>query len=209
MDAPVSVGVIGAGLINFETLRFLLLLQPQVESIRVFDVAPQRAEQFVERARPFCEARSLKVAQDATEALVGTNIATIATNSGEPHLRDLWGVAPESVILHISLRDFTAGAILEADNVVDDVEHVCSNGTSLDLAKQASGDSRFIRTTLGAILCNRAPARSGHGPVIFSPFGLAVLDLAVARTAVDLAAEQGAGTLISGFLPDHWLSRRY
>ena len=51
--------------------------------------------------------------------------------------------------------------------------------------------------------------RAGTTPALFSPFGLGILDLAVARLAYDLAREHGAGTAVHDFLPDPWTERVY
>jgi ornithine cyclodeaminase/alanine dehydrogenase-like protein (mu-crystallin family) len=96
-----------------------------------------------------------------------------------------------------------------ADNVVDDVEHVCSNRTSLELTAQQQGDRDFIRATIGSILCGKQPPRAGDRPVIFSPFGLGILDLALAHLAYRLADEQSAGTIIGDFLPTAWTARQH
>ena len=47
-----SVGLIGCGLINFETLRYILALFEGVDTVTVFDLSEARAEQFGKRPKP-------------------------------------------------------------------------------------------------------------------------------------------------------------
>jgi ornithine cyclodeaminase/alanine dehydrogenase-like protein (mu-crystallin family) len=47
-----------------------------------------------------------------------------------------------------------------------------------------------------------APRASADQIVIFSPFGLGVLDLALSKMTLDLAQAADQGTIISSFLPN-------
>ena len=58
------------------------------------------------------------------------------------------------------------------------------------------------------VLTGAAPARKNNGDlVIFSPFGLGVIDLAVGKLVYDLGIQQLRGTVIESFLPEPWNSR--
>jgi ornithine cyclodeaminase/alanine dehydrogenase-like protein (mu-crystallin family) len=96
-----------------------------------------------------------------------------------------------------------------ADNVVDDIEHACSNGTSLDLTAREHGNHDFVRTTIGAILKGDQPPRIQGRPVMFSPFGLGILDIAVAHLTLSLALKEQKGRLVENFLPTPWTDRIY
>ena len=109
---------------------------------------------------------------------------------------------PGATLLHVSLRDLAPAAVLGCDNVVDDVDHVLRAGTSLHLAEQRTGGRGFIRCSLPEVLRGEAPPRrSADGVVVFSPFGLGILDLAVGELAVRRVTEAGGGRLVDRFLP--------
>jgi 2,3-diaminopropionate biosynthesis protein SbnB len=204
-----TVGILGCGLINFETLRFLRVLRPEIDSVMLLDLNPERAARFREKCQSAAPHVEIRVVQDPRDLLAGAGVISIATTATVPYLNDLTPCSTQSTILHTSLRDLTPAAVLQGDNVVDHIDHACSNATSLDLTVQQQGNRDFVRTTIGSVLLGQAPPRCGARPVIFSPFGLGVLDLATAHLADTLAREQGAGTRIQGFLPTPWTERRY
>jgi len=90
-------------------------------------------------------------------------------------------------------------SILAAANVVDDPDHVCREATSLDLATQQTGNRDFITGRIGDLLLGAPLSSSPDSRVIFSPFGLGILDLAVA--SVVIAAASSSAVEINGFDP--------
>jgi N-[(2S)-2-amino-2-carboxyethyl]-L-glutamate dehydrogenase len=199
------VGLIGCGLINFEIARFLLAAFPEADTLVLFDQAEARAQQFAGKCRNAFEELGVEIATDVKTVLRSCVLVSIATTAVTPHLGELGECPRGSAILHISLRDLTPEVILACDNVVDDVDHVCRAQTSVHLAEQLVGHRDFIRCTLADILSGRAPARNGSEAVsVFSPFGLGVLDLAVAKLVRDLALQHGRERVIGSFLPGPW-----
>ena len=197
---PRAVGIVGCGPINYEVTRFLLAVWPALKRFYVFDVDAERAEQF----RQKCERLNVEaeVVSELTTALRKAEMISFATTAGTPHVDSLSECIPGSTILHISLRDLSPEVILSCDNVVDDVAHVCRAQTSIHLAEQLTGNTDFIRCTLADILEGRATAKNDtQALTVFSPFGLGVLDLAVAHLVVERASEQRRGTLLKNFLP--------
>ena len=197
-----SAALIGCGLINLEIGRFLLTLCSGIKRLVVHDLVPERAHAFRDNIRRAFGNVQVDVAPDVRAALASAPLVSIATTAAVPYIADLSACAPGTNILHVSLRDLTPEVILSADNIVDDVDHVCRAQTSVHLAEQSTGDRDFIRCTLADILMGAAPARRDDASVaIFSPFGLGVLDMAVARLVYDLAIEQAVGTAVDSFLP--------
>ena len=203
-----SAGLVGCGLINFEIARFILAACPEVRRFYVCDLDEARARQFAAKCRELSEGVECEVVGDWREAFRSSRLVSLATTASAPHISNLSDCLPGTVVLHISLRDIAPEAILECDNVVDDVDHVCRAQTSVHLAEQLSGNRDFIRCTLADVLTGRAaPRRAGEGVTVFSPFGVGVLDLAVASRIRDYGLTQNCGTVIPSFLPDTWVER--
>ena len=201
-----SVGMLGCGPINYETARFLRVVCPGLKKLMVFDLDPERANQFSRFCRDMFE--EIVVAKDPREVFKNNQLTAFATTAIKPHIFDLEDCAPGSIILHTSLRDLSADVILSADNVVDDVDHVSRAQTSIHLAEQVAGNRSFIRCTLGEILLGRAkPRESNDAVTIFSPFGLGILDMAVGKLACDLGMKENVGATITSFLPMPWMEQ--
>lgn len=195
---PTVVGVLGCGTINLETLAFLRFMWPSVRRVVACDLSRRRADLFVARAaRTLGEALDFRVAEDWRTLVRQVELLSIATTAMTPYV-DGFGAEIPGTVLHLSLRDLAPTVMLAADNVVDDVDHVCRAETSLHLAERLVGDRSFIRCTLADELAGTTAAgalRYGR-PTIFSPFGLGVLDIAVAKLVCERAEARGLGTRI-------------
>ncbi|WP_329377075.1 2,3-diaminopropionate biosynthesis protein SbnB [Streptomyces sp. NBC_01716] len=102
------------------------------------------------------------------------------------------------LVLNISLRDLEPRVILAAQNILDDVGHCLKASTSPHLAEQASGSRDFVTGTLADVLNNLVTLDPGR-PVVFSPFGLGVLDLAVGVFILHEAHESESSLRIPDF----------
>lgn len=204
--AHTSVGLVGCGAINFQVLRFLRVVRPELERAVLFDLNPERARSFQRVAAERLGMEHTTVARSSAELFEQTQLISLATTAVNPHLTERSGVRPGSLILHVSLRDLVPAMVLDADNVVDDVDHVCRANTSLHLAEQQVKNRDFIRTTLGDILSDKAAARPAQPKAltVFSPFGLGILDLAVGKLAYQEAMASQKVTVLEGFHPRPW-----
>jgi len=84
----------------------------------------------------------------------------------------------------VSLRDLAPEILLASTNIVDDIEHCLKADTSPHLVEQLTGSRDFLAGTLAEVMAGRVGVPTGR-PVIFSPFGLGVLDLAVGKYVYD------------------------
>lgn len=203
-----TIGMIGCGLINFETLRFLLAIRPTIKNLFIHDLILERAEQFKRKCQQLSKTIEIKIVENPIAILQHTSVISLATTASQPYILELPKFNDNKIILHTSLRDLSPEIILSADNIVDDMDHVCRAQTSIHLTEQRTGNRNFIRCSIGEIINGVAPLQKNNNKTtIFSPFGLGILDLALGDLVYKLAIEQNKGTIIKSFLPVSWLER--
>jgi N-[(2S)-2-amino-2-carboxyethyl]-L-glutamate dehydrogenase len=196
-----SLGLIGCGVINFNILKFIATLYPDLGDVLVYDINRARAEQFVSECKKAVPDHRIGIADCNDVLLRKSSVVSFATTATKPHVENLSACPPGTTVLHVSLRDLTPDVILSCDNVVDDIDHVCQADTSVHLTSKRAGDTAFVRCTLGDILRGKAERRGNHDITVFSPFGLGILDLAIAHFVYEQALAKGEGIVIKSFLP--------
>ena len=143
---------------------------------------------------------------DTAEQLIrSSELVVFATVAGRPYVSDLSWFEHNPLVLHVSLRDLAPDIVLASTNVVDDIEHCLKAATSPHLAEQESGNRDFLLGTLNDVMTGRVTVSVGR-PLVFSPFGLGVLDLAVGKYVFDQLARSGELHVIDDFFHD---MRRY
>ncbi|WP_341716338.1 2,3-diaminopropionate biosynthesis protein SbnB [Micromonospora sp. FIMYZ51] len=197
---PDGLALIGCGLINRQVLRFVAATVAPPPALTLFDTDRPRAVAFAEAARALLPGVPTTVVGSAEEAMAAHRLVSIATTATEPHL-GLDACGPGTVLLHLSLRDLRAEALLTARNVVDDADHVCRERTSLHLAEQLTGGRDFIAATIAQLADGRVRLPADDVPVVVSPFGLGVLDLVLAEHVRATAERRGLGVRVDDFLP--------
>ena len=95
--------------------------------------------------------------------------------------------------------------LLASTNILDDIEHCMKADTSPHLAEQLTGNRDFLDGTLDDVMAGRVSVPTDQ-PVVFSPFGLGVLDLAVGKYVYDEVARSGELRIVDDFFHER---RRY
>jgi 2,3-diaminopropionate biosynthesis protein SbnB len=193
-----SLGIVGTGLIARYMYQFLVHTGWEVDTVRLFDLNTADAERFQRSLREQGRHRDVVVDPDAPSLLRASDIILFATTAGTPHLHDVGLFAHNPLVLHISLRDLSPEILLASYNVVDDVEHVLKANTSPHLTEQQTGRRDFITGTLAQIMTGERRVDRSR-PIIFSPFGLGVLDVAVGKWVYDQARASGEAIAIPDF----------
>nr|WP_189207452.1 2,3-diaminopropionate biosynthesis protein SbnB [Couchioplanes caeruleus] len=196
-----GVTLVGCGVVTFETLRFLHVVHPDLHEVTVHDLRRERAGAFAARVARELPSMRVRFEPDRGRALAAAGLVAVATTAVTPYL-DPRTLRPGTLVLHTSLRDVTPEGVLAAVNVVDDADHVCRADTSLERAERLSGNRDFITASLGdLLLAGTTGVRDPRRTTIFTPSGLGILDLAVARYARDRALRANLGIRVDGFLP--------
>jgi 2,3-diaminopropionate biosynthesis protein SbnB len=198
---PTRIGFIGTGLINRYVHTFLHGTGWSFDEVGLFDLAADSAAGFhgyLERAGT---GGRVIVHGSAEELIRASDLVVFATVAGTPHVHDPAWFAHNPLVLHVSLRDLSPEIILGSTNIVDDVEHCLKADTSPHLAEQRVGNRDFLDGTLADVMDGRV-ALPADRPVVFSPFGLGVLDLAVGKHVYDVVTRSGDLHVIDGFFRD-------
>jgi ornithine cyclodeaminase len=193
---PVSVGFVGAGVIASTIAEYLHHTGLPVTRFVCHDLVTERADQFVNCAGKHWPGLGEVV---GLETALDCEVVVLATTAAEPYLPATLRFEPGQIVLNISLRDIHPQTLLEAQNFVDDVDHCLRAQTSPHLAEQLSGSRDFVTGTLADVLRGRCELWPEQ-PIVFSPFGLGVLDLAVGAIVLDRAQHDPRTVAVGNFL---------
>ena len=196
-----ALAIIGTGLIARYTLQFLRGAGWELDEVVLFDLDPAAAARFRDRVCAPCGHGTARIAATVEDAITSADLVLFATTAATPHVHDPAVLAHRPVVLHLSLRDLAPGLLLYAWNVVDDVDHVMRARTSMHLAEELSGSRSFATATLAQVMEGQRLIAHDRA-IVFSPFGLGLLDLAVGKWVYDAATRAGAGHRIDRFFHD-------
>lgn len=202
---PTRVGFIGVGLIARYIHTFLAGTGWAFDDIGVHDLSADSAAGFRGYLEKSGAPNRITVHDDAETLVRSSDLVVFATVAGQPHVRDQSWFAHNPVVLHVSLRDLAPEILLASTNIVDDVEHCLKANTSPHLAEQLTGSRTFLNGTLDDVMAGRVTVPADR-PVVFSPFGLGVLDLAVGKYVYDQVVRTGELHVVDDFFYD---LRRY
>ena len=193
---PTRVGFFGTGLIARYIHTFLAGTGWSFDEIGVHDLSADIAAGFrgyLEKAGP----GRITVYEDAEQLIRSSDLVVFATIAGEPHVSDAVVVrAQPGGAARVAARP-RAGDPARLDEpgrrrgALPEGQHVAAPGRAAD--RQPGLPGRHA---------GRRDGRAGDGagrPVVFSPFGLGVLDLAVGKYVYDEVTRSGELHVIDDF----------
>ncbi len=198
---PSKIGVIGTGFIAKNIIEHLIGIDKCPEILSVYDIERNQ----LLKSKDFLSEKfqgKIEVSETVRDVSQNADLIIITTDAITPHISEIDLFNPGSLILHISLRDLSVEIMQKCINVTDNVEDAIREGTSLGNAYNKYGQELMQIYSLHEILINEEAKRiidQKMKPIIFSPFGLGVLDIAIAQYVYDSAKLSGLGQEIHNF----------
>ena len=198
---PTRVGFIGTGLIARYVHTYLAGTGWSFDEVGVHDLSADSAAGFRGYLEQSGTSGRLTVHPTAEELIRSSDLVVFATIAAEPYIGDVSWFDHAPLVLHVSLRDLAPEVLLASTNVVDDVEHCLKANTSPHLVEQLTGNRDFLLGTLADVMAGRVTVPEDR-PVVFSPFGLGVLDLAVGKAVYDEIVAAGELNVVEDFFSE-------
>ncbi|MFE0021165.1 ornithine cyclodeaminase family protein [Amycolatopsis sp. NPDC059021] len=215
-ESPRTLALLGCGTLAKAHAWLLLDAVPTIDAIVVYDTTPGRAQVFREfvAGLPRGDRVTVKAADGPMECVSGADLVVPVTTVAEGYIEPEW-LKPGALVAHVSLDDLTEAAVLAADLlVVDDWGLVRDDPRRLLGRMHRAGtllgpdgepragvtphpDARRVDASLGDVVTGRHPGRRSDTDIVVSnPFGMAVLDIAVADRVRAQAESAGIGSLL-------------
>jgi 2,3-diaminopropionate biosynthesis protein SbnB len=193
-SAP-RLSIVGGGVISRNILETFVADGWAFDSIGVHDLNAESTEAL----SAFGEQLGLRDVQRLSlEDAITADIVVFATSAGTPYVSGSGTFRPGQIVLNISLRDIAEEIIVESYNYFDDVTHCLKANTSPHLAEQKYGHRDFVTGTVAALIRGELQLATDK-PLIYSPFGMGILDLALGRMIHEIAVEDGSAIAIPSF----------
>ncbi|MDQ0869415.1 2,3-diaminopropionate biosynthesis protein SbnB [Arthrobacter sp. V1I9] len=202
---PRSIGFFGVGLIARYIHTFLDASGWSFDDIGVYDLLGASAEGFKGYLERSGTAARVTVHDGPEQLIRSSDVIVFATIAGQPHVHQVAWFEHNPLVLHVSLRDLAPEILLASTNILDDIDHCLKAGTSAHLVEQMVGHRDFVDGTLADVMAGSVSLADDR-PVVFSPFGLGVLDLALGKYVYDEVARSGQLGVIDDFFSE---LRRY
>lgn len=194
-NAIPSLSFVGAGVISRTVLEQFKAHRWAIGQVLVHDTDAASAAALAAYATGLgfdcAQGQSLQQALDS-------DVVVLATNAAQPYIDQRYTLKAGGVVLNVSLRDLAPCQILKAFNVTDDTQHCLKANTSLHVTQQQVGHHDFIQCNLAQLLLGEADADPSR-PMIFSPFGLGVLDVALGKKIFDIAQSRHQTVTVDDF----------
>ncbi|MFD7382658.1 ornithine cyclodeaminase [Streptomyces anulatus] len=197
---PERIGVLGCGALGEQHVTLLAEEYPGAEFV-LFDAVEGRARALAGRFA--ADGPAVRAVSRARDAVDGCAIVVTTTTTTTGYLPEVW-LSPGALVAHVSLDDVLPDVVHRAGLlVVDDWGLIKADDRRLLGRMYRSGEllgpdeaappgpgpaPRAVDASLGEILSGRRPGRrTPEQTVLSNPFGMGVLDVAIAAAVHEYA----------------------
>ena len=184
-----QLGIIGTGELATSFLECINTFKIiSLTSLLIYDINLDHSKKFAKNNGY----NETIIANNVEDVIKTSDVILFATTAATPHIENLALFSHNPIVLNISLRDIGVQIILSSNNIVDDVNHVNRENTSINLAYQNCSNTDFINGTIAQLLTDQLNLDQDK-PIIVSPFGLGILDLAIGQSLYNAAISKRKG----------------
>jgi N-[(2S)-2-amino-2-carboxyethyl]-L-glutamate dehydrogenase len=208
-----TIALLGCGTLAQAHLEILPAQLPEFTEVRLFDLDHGRAQALADELsrEPEYAGRKIVLPADAQSTVTGADLVVPVTTVTEGYLPMAW-LSPGAVIAHVSLDDVLPDVVHGADLVLVDDWHLVRDDDRRLLGRmyragtllapdgsswpgvEGSPQARKVDGTLGQLLSGVVAGRATDDDIILSnPFGMSILDIAVAWEVYRIAESAGLG----------------
>lgn len=194
-----TVSCLGCGLIAKTQLRSLLEQFPSIQTINLYDLNSEAAEQLLKQLKQHKSKLEGVIAASAEAAVRPGEVVITCTVTDRPYLPFEW-LRPGAFVSNVSIMDLHKDVFLQADKVVvDDWKQANREKKILNqLVLEGQFSQAQLHAELGEIVIGAKPGRQTPEEVIvLNPMGMAVEDIACAQRLYQKALDQGVGKRLS------------
>jgi len=188
----INVGIIGWGPIGRHHFKMCTeMLKDKIAKIYLYDL---RGINLDAVESPYKD--KVVVTSSWREAYRDADMFITCTVSKAPYVDEK--PKARSLQLNVSLRDYKVDIYdyIKAI-IVDDWEEVCREKTDIEMMHLEKGLKQEDTKSIADVVCNNCMADfSDHEPIMFSPMGMAVFDIATGRYYFDKAKATGVGQIL-------------
>lgn len=206
---PEQVAIIGNGVLGESHVRLLGQTFPSLR-FSLYDQFEHRRDDLTAALRS--DGFDCRAAASAKEAVLDAEVVVATTTAVEGYIPFAW-LAPGAVVAHVSLDDVLPDVVQRADLLVVDDWHLVSAddrrllgrmyrtgelcGPQGQTHRSTGSGARRVDATLADIVIGSHPGRTDAGQIVLSnPFGMGVLDVALAAEVLRAAQRQDIGTML-------------
>jgi N-[(2S)-2-amino-2-carboxyethyl]-L-glutamate dehydrogenase len=193
------IACVGCGVIAWMQLTSMLEQFPQADTIHLFDLNRESAEQLANTLTERFSRVKVQVADSPVEAVRKGEVVITCTVTDQPYIPFEW-LQKGAFVSNVSIMDVHKEVFLKADKVI--VDDWDQSNREKKVIHQLVLEGRFSReqlhAELGEIVLGDKPGRESEEEIILlNPMGMAVEDISCAQAIYERALKQGKGTQLS------------